>query len=111
MFEAKLAFPNQRSALNVVHAQVYDHPRAPLINDAHMDDLPVLAGAVDDPAAGRRGTLNVGTAAGPGLVPGRVAQQPDTTLAWGRQVARGDPQCSRGAGSTADGRGRLTRLG
>ena len=108
--EGWLAFPNERPVDRVVHPQVHDNSRAALVDNPDVDHLSILAGPVENPSAGRRSALYLRTAAGPLLVPGRQARDPEPTLAWGRQMAWGNAEGCGGTGLAADGRGWLCRL-
>jgi hypothetical protein len=110
MEEGSSAFLEERPAHRVVHPQVHDHSRAALVDNPDVDHLSVLAGPIEDPAAGRRSAVYLRAAPGALLVPGRQARYPDPTLARGRQVAWGNAEGGGGAGFAADGRGGLGRL-
>jgi hypothetical protein len=105
-----LAFPDKRAALDVVHPQVHNHAGSALIDDPDVDHLSVLAGAIENPATSGRDALNVGAAARPLLMPGRLAGNPDPTLAGRRKVAWGNAEGSGNARPATHGRRRLLRL-
>jgi hypothetical protein len=104
------AFPDKRTALDVVHPQVHNYPGSALIDDPDVDHLSVLAGAIENPAASGRDALNVGAAARPLLMPGRLAGNPDPTLAGRRQVAWGNAEGGGGARPATRDWCRLLRL-
>ena len=105
------AFPDKRTALDVIHPQVHYYPRSALIDDPDVDHLSVLAGAIENPATGGRDAINVGAATRPLLMPGRLAGNPDPTLAGRWQVAWGNAESGGGARPATHGRRRLLGLG
>jgi hypothetical protein len=104
------ALPDKRTALDVVHPQVHNYPGSALIDDPDVHHLSVLAGAVDNPATGGRHAINVGAATRPLLMPGRLAGNPDPTLAGRRQVAWGNAEGGGDARPATHGRRRLLGL-
>jgi len=104
------AFPDKRTALDVVHPQVHHHAGSALIDDPDVNHLSVLAGAIENPAASGRDALNVGAATRPLLMPWRLAGNPDPTLAGRRQVAWRNAEGGGGARPATHGRRRLLGL-
>jgi len=105
------AFPDKRTALDVVHPQVHHHAGSALIDDPDVNHLSVFAGAIENPAASGRDALNVGAATRPLLMPWRLAGNPDPTLAGRRQVAWRNAEGGGGARPATHGRRRLLGRG
>src|SRR5204863_3616248 len=83
----------QAPGFDIEDADAHDHSRAVRIHFAHMHELPVIGGPIDDPATRGRDGRDART--GPGLwlwlVAGRRARDPDAALAGVRQVTGGMP--------------------
>ena len=97
-------FPDERTALDVVHPQVHNHAGPALIDNPDVDHLSVLTGTIENPAASGSAAFYASAAARPLLMPGRLAGNPDPALAGRRQVTWRNAEGGGGARPASHGR-------
>src|SRR5712691_7844675 len=95
MLDDSWAFlPHKSAALDLEYPDPDHHACAPLIHDSRVHDLSVCGGAVENPAACGRVSLDPLAGAGlrPGLMAGRDTGYPDAALAGLREMPGRDAQ-------------------
>src|SRR6185312_9600833 len=90
-----LALADQGAELHVVYAQPHDNPRTTVVDNADMNDLPVLARPVDNPASCRCHALDTFAAPRARLMTGWLTWEPHPAHTGGRQMTRRDAESRR----------------